>query len=151
MVQGAGGLVGAEAVGRSADGPARGAPDPGSLQQEYVEAYAASQVAQGFSQITIDNGSGVLERFLALAGKPAWEITEDDVDGVIAVLVKRGVTQTTCRGYVQAFRGSSRFCRRARRSRSRRCSAAGCAIRWIALTALGTVVRDARTGRATDR
>ena len=109
VVRGAGGLVGAEAVGRGGDGPARGAPDPGALQHDYVEAYAASQVAQGFSQITIDNGSGVLERFLALAGKPAWEITEDDVDRVIAVLVKRGVTQTTRRGYIQAFRGFFAF------------------------------------------
>jgi integrase/recombinase XerD len=47
----------------------------------------------------------VLERFLALADEPVWEITEHDVDRVIAVLVKRGVTQTTRRGYVQAFRG----------------------------------------------
>jgi site-specific recombinase XerD len=75
------------------------------FQQECIDAFVASQVAQGFSQITIDNGTGVLERFLALAGKPVWEITEHDVDRVIAVLVKRGVTQTTRRGYVQAFRG----------------------------------------------
>lgn len=34
-----------------------------------------------------------------------WEITEHDVDQVIAALVKRGVAQTTRRGYVQAFRG----------------------------------------------
>jgi hypothetical protein len=51
----------------------------------------------------------VLERFLALAGKPAWEITEHDVDEVIAALVKRGVSQTTRRGYVQAFRGFFSF------------------------------------------
>ena len=105
MVEGAGGLVGAEAVGRRDDGPARCAPDPGVFQQECIDAFVGSQVAQGFSQITIDNGTGVLERFLALAGKPAWEITEHDVDRVIAALVKRGVTQTTRRGYVQAFRG----------------------------------------------
>jgi integrase/recombinase XerD len=105
MVEGAGGLVGAEAVGRSDDGPARCAPDPGVFEQECIDAFVASQVAQGFSQITIDNGTGVLERFLALAAKPVWEITEHDVDRVIAALVKRGVTQTTRRGYVQAFRG----------------------------------------------
>jgi hypothetical protein len=138
VVEGAGGLVGAEAVGRSDDGPARCAPDPGVLQHEYVDAYAASQVAQGFSQITIDNGTGVLERFLALAEKPAWEITEHDVDRAIAVLVKRGVTQTTRRGYIQAFRGFFAFLLARKRSRSRRCSAAGCAIRWIASTAPGT-------------
>ncbi len=105
VVEGAGGLVGAEAAGRRDDGPARRAPDPGVFQQECIDAFVGSQVAQGFSQITIDNGTGVLERFLALADKPAWEITEHDADRVIAALVKRGVTQTTRRGYVQAFRG----------------------------------------------
>ena len=105
VVEGASGLIGAEAVGRRDDGPARCAPDPGVFQQECLDGFVASQVAQGFSQITIDNGTGVLERFLALAGKPAWEITEHNVDGVIAALVKRGVTQTTRRGYVQTFRG----------------------------------------------
>jgi len=109
VVEGAGGLGGAEAVGRREDGPARCAPDPGVFQQECIDAFVASQVAQGFSQITIDNGTGVLERFLALAGKPAWEITEHDVDRVIAALVRRGVTQTTRRGYVQAFRGFFSF------------------------------------------
>jgi hypothetical protein len=90
LVVGAGGLVGASAVGRSEDGPARCAPDPGVFQQECIDAFIASQIAQGFSQITIDNGTGVLERFLALADKPVWEITEHDVDRVIAALVKRG-------------------------------------------------------------
>jgi site-specific recombinase XerD len=108
-VEGAGGLGGAEAVGRSDDESARCAPDPGVFQQECVEAFVGSQVAQGFSEITIENGTGVLERFLALAGRPAWEITADDVDRVIAVLVKRGVTLTTRRGYVQAFRGFFSF------------------------------------------
>ena len=60
MVEGVGGLVGAEAVGRRDDGPARCAPDPGVFQQECIDAFVASQVAQGFSQITIDNGTGVL-------------------------------------------------------------------------------------------
>ena len=64
MVEGTGGLVGAEAVGRRDDGRARCAPDPGVFQQACLDAFVASQVAQGFSQITIDNGTGVLERFL---------------------------------------------------------------------------------------
>jgi hypothetical protein len=89
VVQGAGGLGGAEVVGRGDEGPARCAPDPGVFQQECIDAFVGSQVAQGFSQITIENGTGVLERFLALAGKPVWEITEHDVDRVIAALVKR--------------------------------------------------------------
>ena len=91
--------------GYPSDGPARCAPDAGDFQQECIDGFIGSQVAQGFSQITIENGTGVLERFLALAAKPAWEITEHDVDRVIAALVKRGVSQTTRRGYVQAFRG----------------------------------------------
>ena len=62
--------------------------DPGVFQQDCLDAFVASQVAQGFSQITIDNGAGVLERFLTLADEPAWEITEHDVDGVIAALVR---------------------------------------------------------------
>ena len=102
------GSVGAGAGNRPgypSDGAPRCAPDPGVVQQECIDAFVASQVAQGFSQITIDNGTGVLERFLALAAKPVWEIAQDDVDRVIAALVKRGVTQTTRRGYVQAFRG----------------------------------------------
>jgi integrase/recombinase XerD len=100
------GSVGAGAGNRPGypTGPARCAPDPGAFQQACIDAFGGSQVAQGFSQITIDNGTGVLERFLALADRPAWEITEHDVDRVIAALVKRGVTQTTRRGYVQAFR-----------------------------------------------
>ena len=109
VVEGAAGQVGASAVGQRGDGPARCAPDPGVFQQECIDAFVGSQAAQGSSQITIDNGTGVLERFLALADKPAWEITEDDVDRVIAALVKRGVTQTTRRGYVQAFRGFFAF------------------------------------------
>ena len=46
MVQGAGGLGGAEAVGRRDDGPARCAPDPGVFQLECIDAFVASQVAQ---------------------------------------------------------------------------------------------------------
>ncbi len=42
----------------------------------YQSACVASQVARGFSSTTIDNGTGVLERFLSLAAKPAWELTE---------------------------------------------------------------------------
>jgi hypothetical protein len=107
VVEGAGGLVGAEGVGRpeasmscarsrrypkSGSGRLTGLraafPIPGVFQLECLDAFVASQVAQGFSQITIGNGTSVLERFLAMADKPAWGITEHD--RVIAALVKRG-------------------------------------------------------------
>lgn len=94
-----------EGAGGAACGASGAAPDPVAFQRECLEAFVASQVAQGFSQITIENGIGVLERFLALAGVPAWEISERDVDRVVAVLVERGIGQTTRRGYLQAFRG----------------------------------------------
>ena len=65
----------------------------------------ASQVARGFSPTTIDNGTGVLERFLALAVKPAWELSPSDVDAVMAALIERGVGAVTAPGlrrHVQA-------------------------------------------------
>ena len=39
-----------------------------------VEEYWASCTARGFSPVTIENDSGVLERVLALLGRPAWEV-----------------------------------------------------------------------------
>jgi integrase/recombinase XerD len=85
------------------------AGDPGVFQQGVHRRVRGLAGRPGFSQITIENGTGALERFLALAGRPAWEITADDVDRVIAALVARGVTQTTRRWYVQAFRGFFAF------------------------------------------
>ncbi len=78
--------------------------DPLAFQARCVDGFVASQVARGFSQVTIDNGTGVLERFLALAGKPAWELTASDVDLVVAALVDKGVGATTRRDYVGTFR-----------------------------------------------
>jgi site-specific recombinase XerD len=98
-----------EGAGGAASGTASAAPDPEGFQRECVDAFVAAQVAQGFSEITIENGTGVLERFLALAGRPAWELSEHDVDRVVAALVERGVGQTTRRGYLQAFRGFFSF------------------------------------------
>ena len=49
--------------------------DPQRFQEQCVEAYLASWVARGFSPVTIENDSGVLERMLALLGRPAWEVT----------------------------------------------------------------------------
>ena len=98
---------------QGADGAACGAvsapADPVAFQRACVDGYVAAQVAQGFSAVTIENATGVLERFLVLAARPAWEITEHDVDRVVAELVARGVGQTTRRGYLQAFRGFFAF------------------------------------------
>jgi hypothetical protein len=65
--------------------------EPMEFQRQCVDGFVASQVARGFSALTIDNGTGVLERFLTLAEKPAWELTAFDVDAVVAALIERGV------------------------------------------------------------
>jgi integrase/recombinase XerD len=85
------------------------AADPMTFHAACVEAYAASQVARGFSQTTMDNGAGVLERFLTACGRPAWEITREDVDRVVAGLAAQGLAASTRRGYVQAFKGFHGF------------------------------------------
>ena len=56
--------------------------DPGRFQQDCAQAYAASWVARGFSQVTVDSATSRLERVLATFGKPAWEVTREDVDRV---------------------------------------------------------------------
>ena len=57
----------------------------------------------------MDNWSGVLDRFLAARGRPAWEVTAEDVDRVVGELVAQGLATATRRGYVQAFKGFHRF------------------------------------------
>jgi len=83
--------------------------DPAVFQDACLEAYAVSQVARGFSPVTMDNGAGVLERFLAACGRPAWDVTRDDVDRVVAGLSAQGLVASTRRGYVQAFKGFHGF------------------------------------------
>ncbi len=83
--------------------------DPVRFQGECVEAYLASWVARGFSPVTIENDSGVLERVLNLLGRPAWEVTVEDVDRVVGQLAAGGLASSTRRGYVQAFKGFHRF------------------------------------------
>jgi len=78
--------------------------DPLPFQMACVDGFVASQVARGFSQLTIDSDTGILERFLALADKPAWDLTSGDVDSVVALLVKKGVGAVTRRDYVGTFR-----------------------------------------------
>ena len=85
------------------------AADPAVFQDACLDAYGLSQVARGFSSVTMDNGAGVLERFLVACGRPAWEVTREDVDRVVAGLADQGLGASTRRGYVQAFKGFHRF------------------------------------------
>jgi integrase/recombinase XerD len=99
-------LVAGGAAVAVADGPAA---DPAEFQARCLLAFEASQVARGFSQTSMDNGSGVLERFLAACGRPAWDVTREDVDRVVAGLSAQGLAASTRRGYVQAFKGFHSF------------------------------------------
>ena len=85
------------------------AADPVAFQDGCLLAFEASQVARGFSQTSMDNGAGVLERFLAACGRPAWDVTREDVDRVVAGLSAQGLAASTRRGYVQAFKGFHAF------------------------------------------
>lgn len=98
--------------GGSPAGPARrrgAVEDAAAFQARCLQAYEASQVARGFSATTMENGAGVLQRFLALCGRPAWEVSRDDVDRVVGELASQGLAATTRRGYVQAFKGFHAF------------------------------------------
>ena len=64
--------------------------DPGRFQQDCAQAYAASWVARGFSQVTVDSATSRLERVLATFGKPAWEVTREDVDRVVGAWAAAG-------------------------------------------------------------
>ena len=96
-------------AGRPVTMDAGAALDPLGFQVTCVEAYLASWTARGFSPVTIENDSGVLERVLALLGRPAWEVTVEDVDRVVGGLAADGLASSTRRGYVQAFKGFHRF------------------------------------------
>ena len=56
------------------------------FQTRCVEAYVLSWVARGFSPVTVDNDTGVLERMLAALGRPAWDVTAEDVDRVVGAM-----------------------------------------------------------------
>lgn len=83
--------------------------DPERFQAECVEQFVASWTARGFSQITIANDVGVLERMLAALGRPAWEVTAADVDRVVGSLATQGRAVSTRRNYLQVFKGFHRF------------------------------------------
>ena len=96
-----GGAVAVPVVGQSVD--------PVVFQDSCLRAFEASQVARGFAQTTMDNGAGVLDRFLVACDRPAWEVTREDVDRVVAGLVGQGLSAATRRGYVQTFKGFHAF------------------------------------------
>jgi integrase/recombinase XerD len=83
--------------------------DPWLFQARCVEAYVLSWVARGFSPVTVENDTGVLERMLAALGRPAWEVTAEDVDRVVGAMAVGGKASSTRRDYVQVFKGFHRF------------------------------------------
>jgi integrase/recombinase XerD len=83
--------------------------DPRRFQAECVEAFVASWTARGFAESTITNDVGVLERMLAALGRPAWEVSADDVDRVVGELASSGRAVSTRRNYLQVFKGFHRF------------------------------------------
>lgn len=89
--------------------PARLVVDPARFQTECVEEFVASWTARGFSEVTIANDVGVLERMLAALGRPAWEVTAEDVDRVVGSLASQGRAVSTRRNYLQVYKGFHRF------------------------------------------
>jgi integrase/recombinase XerD len=83
--------------------------DPLLFQAECVEAFVASWTARGFAASTIGNDIGVLERMLAALGRPAWEVTAEDVGRVVGGLAAAGRATSTRRNYLQVFKGFHRF------------------------------------------
>src|SRR5919197_4376971 len=75
----------------------------------YVDAFVASWRARGFSQVTIENDIGLLERTLKALGRPAWEVTPEDIDRVVGDLAVAGRAASTRREYVQIFKSFPRF------------------------------------------
>ena len=74
-----------------------------------MDAFVASWRARGFSPVTIENDTGLLERVLAALGRPAWEVTPEDIDRVVGELAVAGRAASTRRDYVQMFKGFHRF------------------------------------------
>lgn len=85
------------------------ATDSWQCQAACVDAFVASWRARGFSPVTIDNDVGLLERTLAALGRPAWDVTPEDIDRVVGDLAVKGRATSTRREYVQIFKGFHRF------------------------------------------
>lgn len=83
--------------------------DPDVFQAACIEAFIASWTARGFSPVTIENDTGLLERMLASLGRPAWEVTAEDIDRVVGDLAVAGRASSTRRDYVQTFKMFHRF------------------------------------------
>ncbi|MER5897601.1 tyrosine-type recombinase/integrase [Streptomyces sp. NPDC001876] len=83
--------------------------DPWEFQALCVEAFVASWRARGFSPVTIENDTGLLERTLQALGRLAWDVTPEDIDRVVGGLAVDGRAPSTRRGYVQIFKGFHRF------------------------------------------
>ena len=77
---------------------AAAAPVDPAYQARCIEDYQCTQAARGFSTLTIDNGTATLERFLAACGRPAWEVTCEDIDRVVGGLAAVGMATSTRRG-----------------------------------------------------
>ena len=103
------GRVGLQVVKGAVQAVVVDATDPDRFQAQCVEAYVASWVARGFSPVTVDNSTGRLERMLTALGKPAWDVSREDVDRVVGTLAAEGIAASTRRGYVQAFKGFHEF------------------------------------------
>jgi integrase/recombinase XerD len=80
-----------------------------SFQEECLRAFEASQVGRGFSELTIVNGGATLHRFLDACGRPAWEVTREDIDRVVGGFAAQGLAASTRRLYVQAFKNFCAF------------------------------------------
>lgn len=83
--------------------------DPREFQADCVEAFVASWRARGFSPVTVENDIGLLERTLTALGRPAWDVTPEDIDRVVGDLALAGRAASTRREYVQIFKGFHRF------------------------------------------
>ncbi|MFF3159447.1 hypothetical protein [Streptomyces sp. NPDC057910] len=83
--------------------------DPWEFQADCVEAFVASWRARGFSPVTVENDIGLLERTLTALGRPAWDVTPEDIDRVVGDLALAGRAASTRREYVQIFKGFHRF------------------------------------------
>ena len=59
--------------------------------------------------MTIVNGGATLQRFLDACGRPAWEVTREDVDRVVGEFAAQGLAASTRRLYVQAFKNFHAF------------------------------------------
>ena len=79
-------------AGEVEPGVGTGALDPAVFQSDCVAAYVASWTARGFSPVTIENATGLLDRTLDLLGRPAWEVDVEDVDRLVGTLAADGLS-----------------------------------------------------------